>query len=207
MIIKTEIGKGSKLYLYADDEYVMSIDSDIWYSLDYTDGDEIDEEELNELKSLVNARLAYAQAIRFLTLRSHSENELYKKLLKKHSRLSAEYAIAKCRELGFLDDADFASRYAKELAENKKYGVARIRQELLLKGIDRDLIDNAISSVDTDYSDNIIQIVEKKYSNCLNDDKGKRRMIAGLMRLGYTYSDIKSALAQYDLPEDNTDEY
>lgn len=207
MIIKTEIAKGGRLSLYADDEYIMSLDADIWYSLDYTDGGEIDENELNELKSLVNARLAYAQALRFLTLRSHSENELYKKLLKKHSSLSAHYAVEKCRELGFLDDADFAARYAKELAEKKKYGASRIRQELLLKGIDRNLIDDAVNSLDTDYSESIINIIEKKYRNCLNDDKGKRRMIAGLMRLGYTYSDIKSALAQYDLTEDNTDEY
>ena len=207
MIIKTEIAKGGRLSLYVDDEYIMSIDADIWYSLDYTDGSEIDEKEIDELKSLVNSRLAYSQALRFLTLRSHSENELYKKLLKKHSSFAAHYAVEKCRELGFLDDSDFALRYANELAEKKKYGISRIRQELLLKGIDRELIDNAVNSLDTDYSENIINIIEKKYSGCLNDDKGKRRMIAGLMRLGYTYSDIKSALAQYDLPEENKDEY
>lgn len=207
MIIKTELSKGGRLALYADDEYIMSIDADIWYSLDYTDGCEINNEELEELKSLVNARLAYSQALRFLTLRSHSENELYKKLLKKHSSTSAQYAVEKCRELGFLDDEDFAHRYASELAEKKKYGKSRIRQELFLKGIDRDVIENTLDSLDLNCSDSIISIIEKKYSGCLNDDKGKRRMIAGLMRLGYSYSDIKTALADYDLPEDSTNEY
>ncbi len=207
MIIKTELTKGGRLALYADDEYVMSIDADIWYSLDYSDGAEIDNDELEELKSLVNARLAYAQAIRFLTARSHSENELYKKLLKKHSHSSAIFAVKKCKELGFLDDADFAERYAKELYEKKKYGLSRIKQELLLKGIDRDIIDDVLATIDTDCTENIISIIEKKYSGCLNDEKGKRRMIAGLMRLGYSYSDIKTALADYNLPEENTDEY
>ena len=207
MIIKTETSKGNRLALYADEEYIMSIDADIWYSLDYKDGDDINDSQLEELKTLVNARLAYSQALRFLTLRAHAETELYKKLLKKHNRLSAQYAVEKCKELGFLDDSDFAARYAAELAEKKKFGIGRIRQELKLKGISNELISDTISTLDIDYSVSIIDVIKKKYSGCLNDDKGKRRMIAGLMRLGYTYSDIKSALAQYDLPEDNTDEY
>ncbi|MBQ8210443.1 MAG: regulatory protein RecX [Clostridia bacterium] len=207
MIIKTEISKGGRLALYADGEYIMSIDADIWYSLDYTNGCEIDNDELDALKDLVNARLAYSQALRFLTLRSHSEKELYNKLLKKHSHISARYAIEKCRELGFLDDADFASCYAKELAERKKYGATRIRQELNLKGIDREIIDDVINSLEVDYSVSIIDVIQKKYSNCLNDEKGKRRMIAGLMRLGFSYSDIKSALSDYELPEDSENEY
>ena len=207
MIIKTEITKGGRLALYADDEYVMSVDPDIWYSLDYTDGSEIDDNELESLKGLVNARLAYSQALRFLTLRSHSEHELYNKLLKKHTHSAAVYAIEKCRELGFIDDEDFASRYAKELAERKKYGVSRIRQELKLKGIDREIVDNVVSSLEVDYSASIIDVIQKKYSNCFVDDKGKRRMISGLMRLGFTYSDIKSALADYELPEDTENEY
>lgn len=43
MIIKTETAKGGRLSLYADDEFIMTIDADIWYSLDYTDGDDVDE--------------------------------------------------------------------------------------------------------------------------------------------------------------------
>ncbi len=207
MIIKTELTKGGRLALYADGEYIMSIDSDIWYSLDYSDGCDIDENELEELKSLVNARLAYTRAIRFLTQRAHSENELYKKLLKKHSHSSAVFAVNKCKELGFLDDEDFALRFAKELYENKKYGLSRIKQELLLKGIDREIIDCALNELDVNCTENIISIIEKKYSLCLFDEKGKRRMIAGLIRLGYSYSDIRTALAHYDLAEDSTDEY
>ncbi len=207
MIIKTEIAKGGRLSLYADDEYVMTIEADIWYSLDYSDGSDIDDNDLEELKTLVNARLAYSQALRFLTLRSHSEDELLKKLMKKYDRLSAQYAIDKCRELGFLDDYDFAERYAKELAEKKHYGVARIRQELSQKGIDRDIIDSVVSTLDINYTESIISVIEKKYSGCLSEEKGKRRMVAGLMRLGYTYSDIKSALSEYDLAEDSENEY
>lgn len=207
MIIKTDVTKMGRISVFVDDEYVMSVDPDIWYSLDYTDGSEIDENELEELKTLVNSRLAYSQALRFLTLRSHSSDELYKKLLKKHSPSCSRFAVEKCRELGFIDDEDFALRFANELAQKKKYGASRIRQELNLKGIDREIVDNVMSNLDIDYSASIIEVIEKKYSGCLNDENGRRRMIAGLMRLGYSYSDIKSALSDYDLPEDGHNEF
>lgn len=206
MIIKTEVTKMGRISVFADDEYVMSVDLDIWYSLDYTDGCEIDDNELDEIKTLVNSRLAYAQALRFLTLRAHSADELYKKLLKKHSPSCARFAVDKCRELNFIDDEDFAVRFANELAQKKKYGEARIRQELHLKGIDSEITDNVINNLNIDYTVSIIDVIEKKYSGCLNDEKGRRRMIAGLTRLGFSYSDIKSALADYDLSEDGQNE-
>lgn len=202
MIIKIEPAKGGKLSLFADDEYVMTIDPDTWYSLDYSDGCEIDEEEFEKLKFLIESRKAYAQALRYLTLRAHSADELYKKLIKKHSPDCSAYAIEKCRELGFIDDEDFAIRYANELVTRKKYGLSRIRSELYLKGIDREITEKVLNLLDIDISQSIIEIIEKKYSDCFSDEKGKRRMIAGLMRLGYNYSDIKTALADYDLPED-----
>lgn len=203
MIIKIEPAKGGKLSLFADDEYVMTVDPDTWYSLDYSDGDEISEDEFEKLRFLIDSRKAYAQALRFLTLRAHSADELYKKLIKKHLPECAEFAVEKCRDLGFIDDEDFAVRYADELASRKHYGPSRIKNELYAKGIDREIIENVINSLDFDYSQCIIEIIEKKYSDCLNDEKGKRRMISGLMRLGYNYSDIKSALSDYDLPEDS----
>lgn len=202
MIIKTEPSKGGKLSLFADDEYIMTVDPDTWYSLDYSNGCEIDNEEFENLKFLIDSRKAYAQALRVLTLRAHSADELYKKLTKKHLPECAQYAVEKCRELGFIDDEDFAVRYASELASKKKYGLSRIRTELYLKGIDRELTESVLNNLEIDFSASIIETVEKKYSSCLNDEKGRRRMIAGLMRAGFTYSDIRSALADYDIPED-----
>ncbi len=202
MTINIEPAKGGKLSLFADGEYILTVDPDTWYSLDYTDGCEIDDEEFEKLRFLISSRKAYSQALRFLTLRAHSTKELYVKLSKKHSDECCEYAIEKCRELGFIDDEDFALRYAQELYEKKNYGPARIKNELFAKGIDCETADSAVSQIEFDFSDAIISIIEKKYSSCLSDEKGKRRMIAGLMRAGYSYGEIRAALKDYDLPED-----
>lgn len=203
MKINTEPSKGGKISVFIDGEYLLTVDPDTWYSLDYTDGSEIDDDELTEFKFIVSARKAYAQALRYLTLRSHSEKELYKKLLnKQYTPEAAEFALQKCRELGFLDDEDFAERYAAELARNKHYGIARIKNELRLKGIDGEIIEKTLRKLDFDPVSSIIEVIEKKYSSCLDDEKGRKKIISALMRLGYSYGDIKKALSDYDLPDD-----
>ncbi len=207
MILKIEPAKGGKLSLIADDEYVMTVDPDTWYSLDYTNGCEVSDEEFEQLKFIITSRKAYAQALRFLTLRAHSADELYKKLTKKHTPESSHYAVEKCRELGFIDDEDFASRYAQELIEKKKFGLSRVKKELFAKGIDREIIDSVLSSLETDSSSQIIAIIEKKYSLCFENEKDKNRMISGLIRLGYSYGEIRSALSEYITQEENSDEY
>ncbi len=207
MILKIEPAKCGKLSLLADDEYVMTVDADTWYSLDYSNGCEVTDEEFEHIKFIVTSRKAYSQALRFLTLRAHSADELYKKLIKKHTSESSRYAVEKCHELGFIDDEDFAERYCKELIEKKKFGLSRVRKELQIKGIDREIIDNVLSSAETDSSSQILAIIEKKYSSCFDNEKDKKRMISGLMRLGYTYGEIRSALSDYNITEDDADEY
>lgn len=207
MVLRIEPGKGGKLSLLADDEYVMAVDADTWYSLDYSNGCEVSDEEFEHLKFIITSRKAYSQALRFLTLRAHSADELYKKLIRKHTPESSRYAVEKCTELGFIDDEEFAKRYAEELLTKKKYGLPRIRTELLTKGINHDIIDNILSLLEPDTSSQIIALIEKKYQSFTENEKEKRKMISGLMRLGYTYGEIRQALSDYDIPEVYGDEY
>ncbi len=205
MKLRSVSAKGGKLNIYADDTFIMNVSSSVWYTSGYSDGDEIDNDGIDEFKKMVGGRLAYSGAVRILTLRAHSEKELRDKLLRKYPPESCDFAIEKCRELGFIDDADFAERYALELYEKKRYGADRIKKELLIKGVDRDVIDGAVGGLDIDEISCIIDIIEKKYMDCLSDEKGLRRLYAGCQRLGYSYSQIRKATEQMN--GENTYEY
>ena len=45
----------------------------------------------------------------------------------------------------------------------------------------------------------IIDLIRKKYFRYLGDEKGVRKTVAALQRLGYRWSDINSALRQYEI--------
>ena len=195
MKLSIKEGKANKIHIYVDDEYRATVDSDYWYSEKYRNYKEINEEELTELLDAVSFRRAYNKGLDLLSRRPHGTKELVKKLCEKgHEKESAEKACDRLLELGLLNDEEFARMLANELYERKGYGIKRIKQELVFRGIEREIAENAIESLDIDTQTRIILVIKKKYLNKINDEKGRKRAIDGLMRLGYSYLDIKTAL-------------
>ena len=195
MKLSIKEGKANKIHIYVDEEYRATVDSDYWYSEKYRNYKEINDEELTELLDAVSFRRAYNKGLDLLSRRPHGTKELVKKLCDKgHEKESAEKACDRLLELGLLNDEEFARILANELYERKGYGTKRIKQELVFRGIEREIAENAIESLDIDTQTRIILVIKKKYLNKINDEKGRKRAVDGLMRLGYSYSDIKNAL-------------
>ena len=195
MKLSVKQGKANKIHIYVDEEYRATVDSDFWYSEKYRNYKEINEEELTELIDTVSFRRAYNKGLYFLTRRPYGTKELIKKLCEKgHEKEASQKACERLMELGLLNDEEYARILANDLLERKSYSIKRIKQELAFRGISREIVENTVESLDNDPQKSIIMLVKKKYINKLNDEKGKKRTVDALMRLGYSYSDIKNAL-------------
>jgi regulatory protein len=200
-------GKNNKIHIHVDGEYRATVDSDYWYSEKYKNFKDINEEELTELLDSVSFRRAYNKSLDLLSRRPYGTKELVKKLCEKgHEKESAQKACERLAELGLLNDEEYARILSNELYERKKYDIKRIYKELVFRGIDREIAQNAVDSLDNDAQNRIILLVKKKYINKLNDEKGKKRTVDALLRLGYSYSDIKSALLTLTELEDDYNE-
>ena len=105
--------------------------------------------------------------------------------------------MEKMEELGLMNDEAYARQLAGTLLEKKGYGLRRARQELLQKGIDRELVEELLEELAPDPEEKLREIVERKYRNQLGDEKGYRRTVAALQRLGYGWEDIKTVLAEF----------
>ncbi len=196
MKLSVKEGKSNKIHIYVDEEYRATVDSDYWYSEKYRNFKEINEDELAELLDSVSFRRAYNKGLDLLSRRPYGVRELVKKLQEKdHTPESAKKACERLLELGLLNDEQYAKMLADDLIERKGYGLKRVKQELIFRGIDREIIDCTLESLDNNPKNRIILVIEKKYKNKLNDEKGRKRAIDGLLRLGYSYSEIKSALS------------
>lgn len=197
MKLSVKQGNANKIHIYVDDEYRATVDSDYWYSEKYRNYKEINEEELTELLDSVSFRRAYNKGLDFLSRRPFGTKELIKKLCEKgHDKQAAQKACERLVELGLLNDEEYARILANDLLERKKYAIKRVKQELIFRGIDREIVENTIDSIDNDPQKSIIILIKKKHINKLGDEKGKKRVVDALMRLGYSYSDIKTALNQ-----------
>ncbi len=195
-------GRNNKIHIFIDEEYSLTVDGEYWFTSEWCRLKEIDEDDFEEMKEEITKRRAWLNALDLLSMRSHSEKELVIKLRRKYSQETAEAVAHKAAELGLIDDEAFAEMYAKELIERKKYGISRVKNELRLKGISSDITESVLLSLDIDTKESIINLVERKYLRKLSDEKGKRQVIAALQRLGYSYSDIKSALREIDITEE-----
>ena len=85
-------------------------------------------------------------AIRLLTQRDHSRLELSNKLADRgYARTHIEKAIDECVRLAYLDDTRFASGYAEQL-QKRGYGCRRMRQMLMAKGLNVEVIDTSLEA-------------------------------------------------------------
>lgn len=83
---------------------------------------------------------ALEKAIRILTVSAKTGHELKAKLLQSgYSPTEAESAIEECIKRGYINDALFAADFA-EANLGRGSGCRKIRQKLLRRGIDRELV-------------------------------------------------------------------
>lgn len=186
-------GKQDKIHISVDGEYSFTVDEAYFLSMGIYNGKEVESDELEEIKQIVSVRRAYNYAVTLLSRRDHSERELMTKLSQKGYTDGAEEAIAKLRNGGYVSDERFARLYVRELQTLKRYGNKRIEQELYRKGIDRDIIREVLE--ETDFDENqLVSLIERKYGRYLSDEKGIQKTINGLLRMGYSYGEIRDAL-------------
>lgn len=186
-------GKQDKIHISVDGEYSFTVDEAYFLSMGIYNGREVDSDELEEIKETVNIRRAYNYAVSLLARRDHSEKELINKLHQKGYDEGAEAALEKLRRGGYVSDERFARLYTRELQTLKKYGKKRIEQELYRKGIDRDIIREVLDETDFDENE-LVSLIERKFGRYLSDEKGVQKTVNGLLRMGYSYSEIRDAL-------------
>ncbi len=200
----TAIEKRRKMLsaLFLDGEFAVNIDTETLLQFRYKIGMDITDEQLHELILASDARRANEKALYLLEHRSHSKKELIEKIQRTTSKEAARSAADRMEELGLVNDEEFAKRYAAELFNRKGFASRRAQYELLQKGIDKEMIAQVVEELEPDPVEKIKEIIEKKYLRYLQDEKGYRRAVNGLQRLGYRYEDIKQAISCFSLEAD-----
>lgn len=183
--------------LYIDGEFAMKLDTETLLSHRIDVGTEIDDDRLKEVIDASNIKRAKDKAMWLISYRDYTQKELIEKVSKDSSYEAAQKAVERLLELGLVNDERYAKRYASDLLNIKRMSKSGAVRKLCEKGIDRDLARETVDSLEYDVDENINAIISKKYANALCDEKGRRRCVNGLLRLGYSYGDIKSAISQY----------
>ena len=141
-------------------------------------------------RSDVNAELK-ARALRYLARREHSRDELARKLAP-HAE-SAEVLEALLRELEgrkLLSNERFAEVRAHWLA--RKYGAAKIRQDLKQKGVSEELAERIAS--DANDLEKAKAILKRKYRDHGMTREERARRARFLQSRGFSYDVIRAVV-------------
>ena len=194
LVTAIERTKKGRFSIFCDGDFCCALHADVFAAAPIIVGAEIAPEELEELRVQSETRITKDRALRLLSARAYTAYGLQRKLLAYTDEDIAAEAVARMVELGLVDDLDYARRYAADCMRQKGFSLARTRQALREKGIDRDTADEVLAEMDEDAEPAIARIILKKYSRYLDDEKGRLRTMNGLLRLGYRHGEIRTVL-------------
>lgn len=154
-------------------------------------------------------RKAKKRALYLIGEREMCRGELLKKLTKTYGAEIAEEAAEYVCDLGYVNDEEYAPKLAEYLIKRKRWGVRRVRYEMIMRGLDRELVENTLADIDEDELDEeLITLIEKRYINKIADYDDRRRTIAALARRGYDFGSIKRCIESVlENNEDDFDDY
>ena len=194
-------GRGKKIHLLLDDEYQITTDIDFWAEHYFKDGSEITQEQWESLTDSIYYKKAVDKCYDVLCGRDHSGKELKTKLLRTVDEKNADKAIEKMLELGYLDDEKYARNLVKYLAQTRNMSKNHIKQEMFKRGIPNEIIILVMDDYEFDNVSCVVDLILTKYRNKLNNEDGNKKVIASLMRKGFSYSDIKNTFYRIENEE------
>lgn len=204
IITKLEAQKknAGRINLYIDDVFFCGISADTLVQFNLYVKKEIDQELLDSILNQEIYNRIYDRALSYITGSMKSQKQLRDKLkevlYKKkgiwfkedyyhEALLHIDNVISKLESFGYINDLEYARVFVENRNRNKPRSILQLKQELVLKGISKNIIDDVLAGFDTTQA--ILDVYNKKYNGeklDINDNK----KVGYLARKGFSYDDI-----------------
>jgi regulatory protein len=165
-------------------------------------GDELDEQRFAALAKVADEEAAYQVAVRILALRPRSVREILMRLRDRGQKPSAaQEAVRRLETKGLLNDEEFARHFVR-VRSAKGHGPSRLITDLLARGVDKGIAEEAVHEVLDDEAVNTLEqarLIAEKRSGQLGDlplKTKRRRIVAYLARRGYHGYEVREIVTE-----------
>ena len=191
MITKLSHQKRTGYYnVYINDQFICGISEADLVRLGLHKGQILQTSQIRDLKSQTLMSKHYALALNYLSYRIRTQKEVEDHLKRKGIDQSIiDQIISKLRKEHYLDDTDFAGRWA-DMRFKQHRSMRSIQVELIKKGIDRQTIQTVLADYQQADQQSALQITEKKRAAGKSDDYIK----SFLAQRGFSYVTTQSAI-------------
>lgn len=173
--------------VFVNGEYWAELDAAVAADLGLSEGTNLSEKDLADARVAGERPLAMTRALNVLGYRARAEDEMRERLLRAgYAPETVEAVVERLRELGYLDDAEFARNAAREKA--RKYGPRRVYGDLMRSGVGEELAREAVESQFSEDSEfeAAQSAAGRRYNTSERSDVVARRVYGFLVRRGYS---------------------
>jgi regulatory protein len=186
----------------------ITVDGDFWAEIDAAvaiengirKGVEFSQEELDTVRVVGERPVAMGRALNLLGYRARSEAEIRDRLQRYgYVRETIDAVVLRLRELGYLDDVEFAREKAREKA--RRYGPRRVSVELRKSGVGEALAREVVKEEFAGRSEvgEARSAAARRY-NERGSDAEARRVYGFLVRRGYSAEVCAQVAREYREP-------
>ena len=119
--------------------------------------------------------------------------------------LDAEQAAEVLESLkadGFVDDLRYACAFARDKATLTGWGPVKIRFALVGKGIDRNVVDEALQEIDGGNArSKLLRLMQSKKKSLAGDPQWRLKLIKFALSRGYEYDKVSELLAELEIDD------
>lgn len=194
----------NRVNVSVDGSYRFSLDVYQVADLGVRVGKEYTEEELASLLDESVFGKVYSRALEYCLVRPHSAKEvrdyLYKKTRDTRTKTGAmrkgvsaeitERVFDRLIQKGYVDDEKFARFWVENRNVRKGTSQRKLTMELRAKGVDTEIITKLLEASVRNDEDELQKVIAKKRNRYPDDQK----FMQYLVRQGFSYDDVKSAL-------------
>ena len=157
----------------------------------------------------LDAAALYEYAIQALGRRMRTVAEI-KRLMRtrvEHGEVGEakmDAVVARLKEHRYLNDTGYAQDYARLRQENASFGKRRVKQDLMMKGVEAEVIAKTLDAAYEGVSEEDLarRHLERKGMRKPSNEKEAARVMRMLMRAGFSTSVIFRILKKWDVDEE-----
>lgn len=206
----TKIEKKKRLYLLEIDEndklYVTE-DTIVHFML--SKNMEIDDPTLKAIQKFAQFSYGKNLALYHISFKQRTAAEV-KKYLEKHD-IDSNYIpeiLENLKKENWINDDQYVDTYLSQNISSGDKGGYVLKQKLLQKGINSQLIDQKLAQLDfSNVADKTAQKLLRKYQHKLSTQNLKDKIIQSLMNKGFSYTEAKNAFENLEIEKDDDQEF
>ena len=198
-----------RVSVFIDDDFAFGLALDLVIKAGLRKGQDLTVEEQQALLDDEERLKAKAAALDYIAYKARTEHEVRQKLQRKgFAEPIADEAVARMRELGYLDDTDYARAYARGRLNGRGHGPHRIRSDLFRRGVARSIIDTVLDDLTEpdDLRETALRHGRKRWRRLQREEdpyKRRKKLSDFLMRRGFDFDLIREVTATLEAEDED----